>query len=59
MPANKNALLRYKTIDNCLRATVNADGHCKTLLMLAQMHFMTLRESARVYQPVPYSSTFR
>ena len=27
MPANKNALIRYKTIDNCIRNTSHSEPH--------------------------------
>ena len=46
MPANKNALIRYKTIDNCLRNRI-ANGLLMTWWMPVVMPYMIWRVSVR------------
>ena len=48
MPANKNALIRYKTIDNCLRNRYRR-WTLKTWLMPVRMLYMIWKVFAKVF----------
>ena len=58
MPANKNALIRYKTIDNCLRNRYRRwtlDDLVEAVAMLST----TWRESPKEYAPELFRWTYR
>ena len=62
MPANKNALIRYKTIDNCLRNRYRRwtlDDLVTTLWTLAVRPCTTWRGSPRESAPGQYRWIYR